>query len=164
MAGDSDEVEADPATDVRAASGTDEEVPAGLADLLGARCPFGPGFFLSQLRALARDRCPDPAEHVPVVELHLSDGTALSVCHVIGLAPAWIAVAVYEDPERESASMRTELVAYATIVRVTIRAGRHDDHRMGFRQDGSPPLLTETTPEDALRALATTHRHVETDP
>ena len=130
---------------------------ATLAELVAERCPFGPGFFATQLGGLVRERCPDPAEHIPSVELHLAEGTVLDVCHVIGLAPTWVALAVYEDRKRSHDAMRTELVAYATILRVTIRAGRSQDPPIGFQQDRSPAMLDACTPEAGLRALAITH-------
>lgn len=49
--------------------------PAGDKDEakeVASAVPFGPGFFLGQLRAFARERCPDPGEGLPNVELHLA--------------------------------------------------------------------------------------------
>ena len=124
--------------------------------------PFGPLFFLEHLRGLVRDRCPDPSEGLPSVHLHLLDGECLDVCHVIGISPAWIALAVNE-PERPagSALMRTEMVPYSTIGRVTIHAThREGSHHMGFDVAVQAELLgtasprSSLSPEEALRAIA----------
>lgn len=113
-----------------------------------AMVPFGPAFFLTQLAAFVRDRCPDPAEGLPHVQIHLFGGELLDVCHVIGLGPSWTALAVFEN----DGTMRTELVPYGAIVRVTVRSGP-EDGRVGFKQ-GREPVLP-MSPEEALRTAAT---------
>jgi hypothetical protein len=130
--------------------------------LLEPECPFGPRFFLTQLRAFARDRCPDPAEGLPVVHLHLGDGEVLDICHLIGLAPRWVALAVRETEGKEGPSvMRTELVPYEVIHRVTIRAARPAETHIGFDQGRMPQVFADAepgpppSPEEALRAAAT---------
>lgn len=132
-----------------------------LAPAVIAAGPFGPQFFVGQLRAFARDRCPDPAEALPVVELRLVSGEVLDVCHIIGLAPSWVALAV-RDGERASGAvaMRTELVPYEIIMRVTIRATRERSPHIGFDDAQVPRLIEEPTSsmnhvaEEALRAAA----------
>jgi hypothetical protein len=117
------------------------------------RCPFGPVFFLTHLKAFIRDRCPEPAEGRPVVRLHLIGGEVLDVCHVIGLAPGFVALAVYEGGGHR---MRTEIVPYLAIVRVTIAEDRRESE-IGFGQ-AEPPLLLggdgPVSPEDLLRKAA----------
>ena len=123
--------------------------------------PFGPLFFLQHLRGLIRDRCPEPGEGQPTVEFHLADGEVLNVCHVMGIAPNWIALAVSEvDRPMGSATMRTELLPYATIARVTIRSlPRDGGHHIGFDTGRKPSVLRrmaaehELSPEEALRAM-----------
>ncbi|MBL8880899.1 MAG: hypothetical protein JNG88_17435 [Phycisphaerales bacterium] len=123
-----------------------------------ARCVFGPVFFLTQLRGFVRDRCPDAAEMMPVVELHLHSGESLDICHVIGVAARCVALAVYEEDESNgSRAMRTELVPYESIIRVTIRTVRPTTPHMGFNRAHAPTVLQEErrmTPEAALRAAA----------
>ncbi len=119
--------------------------------------PFGPGFFLGQLRAFARDRCPDPAEMLPAVELHLASGQVLDVCHVMGLAPSYVALAVREAPctGTHDGSMRTELVPYGLITRVTIRAVRPAGPHVGFSAVHSPHVIgQDRSPEAALKAAS----------
>ncbi len=106
--------------------------------------PFGPGFFLGQLRAFARDRCPDPAEGLPAVQIHLATGDVLDLCHVVGLAPGYVALAVLEA-EGEPRRMRTELVPYQLVARVTIRPGGSRAH-VGFDVDHAPQVLEATRP------------------
>lgn len=115
--------------------------------------PFGPGFFLGQLRAFARDRCPDPTERLPAVTVHLAAGEDLELCHVIGLAPGFVALAVRE---RASGSgrmvMRTELVPYSYVTRVTIRPVVDGGKQVGFNSEPTPPVIDRfSSPEEALR-------------
>ncbi|HZM00755.1 MAG TPA: hypothetical protein VFD43_10930 [Planctomycetota bacterium] len=121
--------------------------------------PFGPAFFLEQLRGLIRDRCPSPAEGLPGVELRLVDGETLDLCHVIAVAPSWVVLAVNERDRASTAPrMRTELVPFATIIRVTIRTARDEAHRIGFDASQRPLVIDQpagqiTTAEAALRAV-----------
>ena len=131
-----------------------------LAELGGHAC-FGPRFFLEQLGGLVRDRCPAPAEELPIVQLHMFGGEVLDVCHVIGLTPVWVALAVYDKPWSSGARvMRTDLVPYQAILRVTIRSAPAGSHRIGFDRDHSPALLgpggDEACPsaEDLLKTAA----------
>jgi hypothetical protein len=129
---------------------TNEKEPVSAA-------PFGPGFFLGQLGAFARARCPNPDEGLPPVEIHLATGEALQLCHVMGLAPAFVALAVHDRPRGDTgeARMRTEIVPYSLIIRVTIRSGRPAGAHVGFDLHHVPDVLTQAdTPEEALRAAA----------
>jgi len=118
------------------------------------RCPFGPRFFVAQLAAFVRDRCPDPAEHLPRVELWVG-GERISVCHIMAVTPHWIAVAAHAEDER--AKMRTELVPYATIGRVTIGRSEIGEHSVGFDVGRRPVVLDveATSPEEELVLAAT---------
>jgi hypothetical protein len=121
---------------------------------IGRAVSFGPTFFLTHLAAFVRQQCPDPAEGLPFVHLHLVGGEVLDLCHVIGLTPCWIALAVYEEgagaPPR---TMRTELVPYELMMRISIRVGQAQGARLGFHQE-SPPAFSKT-PEEALQVAAT---------
>ncbi len=130
-----------------------------LAELAG-QWPFGLVFFLRQLGGFVRDRCPDPGDELPVVEIHLVDGSLLDLCHVMGVAPTWVALVVNEfDPGDERARMRTEFVPYGRIVQVTVRARRNSAPRVGFTLDHSPDVIagspkSATAGEDTLLAAA----------
>ena len=125
------------------------------------RHPFGPAFFMTQLRGFAGEKCPDPAAGLPVVEIHLADGDVLELCHIIGVTPAWAALAVNETDHTASAPhMRTEFVPYAAIARVTLRSSRPEAPHLGFEHARVPRVLSATgppemTPEAAVKAAAT---------
>jgi hypothetical protein len=122
---------------------------------IDATLPFGPTFFLRHLGAFVRDCCPDPSEALPFVHVHLSSGDVLDLCHVIGLAPRFVALAVYESGG-SARVMRTELVPYEAIVRITVRSGKKEGSHIGFSQEQAPAL--STLPEEDLE-LAATGRH-----
>ena len=126
------------------------------------RVSFGPFFFMQNLRGLVRDRCPEPSEAIPTVQIHLMDGQILEICHIIGIAPNWIALAVHEDEHSERRSpLRTEMVPYHLIARVSIESNRHEgSHPIGFSAQNEPQVYGEVpaagvlTPEEALKAVA----------
>ena len=127
--------------------------PAELSALLRPDVPFGPVFLLTQLAAFVRDRCPAPAEALPHVHVHLAGGEVLELCHVIALAPRWAAFAIIDASEDDGARpMRTELVPYELLVRITIRATPGRGGHIGFHQ-GSPPAV-HATPEEMIQAAA----------
>lgn len=124
-----------------------------------AQCPFGPTFFLTQLRGFVRERCPEETEAWPTVELRLRFSESVEICHVIGVAPRYVALAVYEDSQSgDHPSMRTELLPYEQIERVTVRAMKQMRPGFGFNVARTPALMTQAslmTPEQALHAAAT---------
>jgi hypothetical protein len=121
---------------------------------------FGPAFFMTQLRGFAGEKCPDPALERPVVEIHLGDGETLDLCHIIGVTPNWVALAVRDGNEDGAPRrMRTEFVPFAAIARVTLRGSRPESPHLGFEHSRVPRVLSaqtrpEMTPEAALRAAA----------
>lgn len=131
-----------------------------LVGSLDAHCAFGPRFFVTQLRAFISNRCPDPSAGLPELEIHLADGQALDVCHVVALAPAWIALAVYEcSPAHGARKMRTEIVPYAMIARITISTDRASEGHLGFDVSRAPVIEAEPSndvqsAEHALLAAA----------
>ncbi len=114
----------------RSRAPTDIAPEAGVP--LGPTHPFGPDFFKTQLGVFVRDRCPEPSAGLPAVELHLVGGDVLNVCHVAGLAPNWVALTVDDRDTAGTASMRTEVVAYEQIARITIHSLRPNGDRVGF--------------------------------
>ena len=124
------------------------------------RWPFGPAFFLGQLGAFVREKCPEPGEGLPVVEIHVADGDVLDLCHVMGVAPTWVALAVNELEAPEGAPpMRTELVPYGRIVQVTVRSSRVGRPELGFSDKRARKMFEDgamcsASPESALRAAA----------
>lgn len=122
--------------------------------------PFGPAFFMTQLRGFAGEKCPDPAAGLPVVQLHLVDGEVLELCHIIGVTPAWVALAVNEKDHTTSGQhMRTEFVPFEAIARVTLRSSRPESPHLGFEHAMVPRVFSalgqsEMTPEAAVEAAA----------
>lgn len=114
-------------------------------------CPFGPSFFLGHLGRFVRDRCPDPKENLPRVQVHLVDGEVLDVCHIIGVSPRWVMLAV-RDPTNHSDGMAVELVPYEAIRRVGIGTQRAETASIGFAQKRPPEVIS---PETLLRAAMT---------
>jgi hypothetical protein len=93
--------------------------------------------------------------------VHLADGEVLDVCHIMGLAPLWVALAVHDTEQslREPSPMRTELVPYQIVSRITIRSTRKELARLGFEMGKTPTLWTkkdkeQLTPEEALLAAS----------
>lgn len=152
-----DHDEGTPAETAQAEAG-DVELRA-LIESADPRTPFGPLFFLTQLRGFVRDRCPDEAGGLPTVELWLHSGEKLDLCHVMGVAPLCVALAVEEDRDAAgSRAMRTEIVPYGLIARVTIRAAQPGRPGFGFRTTPAVTIIagaSPMSPEEALRAAAT---------
>ena len=123
-----------------------------LAQLLRSfRCPFGPTFFLEQLTRFLRDRCPEPTERLPHVELWVG-GEPMTVCHIVAIAPAWVAVAVRD--RNEESEMRTELIPYETIARVTLGAPVARTRGVGFDAEHKPVVLESVPTPAAMLTLA----------
>jgi len=124
------------------------------------RFPFGPAFFMTQLRGFAGEKCPDPALERPIVEIHLGDGDVLELCHIVGVTPAWVALAVRDGDENENPQrLRTEFVPFEGIARVTLRGTRPESPRLGFEHGRVPKVMSaatrpEMTPEAAIRAAS----------
>jgi hypothetical protein len=95
-----------------------------------------------------RDQCPDPKENVPTVLVHLADGETLDVCHIIGVSPQWVALAV-RDAMNHRDGMAVELVPFEIIRRVCIASRRAEDASIGFAQTRWPEIIA---PEALLRA------------
>jgi len=123
------------------------------------RHPFGPAFFMAQLRGFAGEGYPNPVVARPMVEIHLDNGDVLDLCHIIGVTPQWVALAVRDgDDDDRPGHVRTEFIAYDSIRRVTLRPARPEAPQLGFEASRAPRLLAESrpgmTPEESIRAAA----------
>ena len=128
--------------------GSEEHTQAATAFMRAdLTCAFGPSFFLGQLGRFVRDRCPDPTENLPTVEVRLVDGETLDVCHIIGVSPRWVMLAV-RDTASHRDEMAIKLVPYETIQRVGISTRRAEGSSIGFSQMRPPEIIT---PETLLR-------------
>lgn len=116
-------------------------------------CTFGPSFFLGHLGRFVRDRCPDQKENLPLVQVRLADGDTLDVCHIIGVSPHWVMLAV-SDPASHHDGMAIELVPYELIRRVCIRTRHGEGTSIGFAQVRSPEIVAAET---LLRAATAVH-------
>ena len=107
-------------------------------------CAFGPSFFLGQLGRFVRDHCPAPEEHLPLVQLRLADGQILDLCHIIGVSPRWVMLAV-RDASAHPSDMVIDLVPFQSIQRVTIRARHTEGATVGFLQSQPPAIMEAET-------------------
>ena len=121
-------------------------------------CAFGPSFFLGHLGRFVRDRCPDPKENLPVVQVRLADGETLDVCHIIGVSPRWAMLAV-RDAASTRDGMAIELVPYEQIRRVGISNRRAESGSIGFWQTRSPQIIEAETLLQAAMAPADAGAH-----
>ena len=123
-------------------------------------CPFGPSFFLGHLGRFVRDHCPDPKENLPTVQIRLADGTALDLCHIIGISPHWVVFAVRDTAGRHE-GMVIEIVPFDLIRRVSIQTRHAEGGAVGFLQTrppaiiGAETLLHAAMPADRERAPET---------
>jgi hypothetical protein len=152
--GDGDQESLRSATQSARAQTTESDMIRALLAEVGRRCPFESSFFLHRLGTFVRERCPDPSEHLPSVQIHLTDGAVLALCHVIAVAPRWVALAT-RFPNRASSRMWTEIVPYEAIARLTVSAADGCDGGIGFEQQREPEIVAEDdTPLDTLRSAA----------
>ena len=103
-------------------------------------CAFGPSFFLGHLGRFVRDRCPDPKENLPVVQVRLADGETLDLCHIIGVSPRWVMLAV-RDAASHQDGMAIELVPFDLIRGVCIRTRQAGGATVGFAQPRAPEFI-----------------------
>ena len=89
-------------------------------------------FFQEAFPGLIKEECSGRPDYVPVVHLHLSDGTFLDVCHIPQLAPAWIGVVYFRDPG-SCEDMDYAFLPYGLINRVTLSFHDPQSRRLGFR-------------------------------
>lgn len=113
-------------------------------------CAFGPIFFLRQLGRFVRDHCPDPKEHLPLVQIRLENGLILDLCHIVGVSPRWVVLAV-RDRASHPAEMAIEIVPFHQIQGVRIHTRRDEGAPVGFSQGASPAIMSaEALIQDAL--------------
>ena len=116
-------------------------------------CAFGPSFFLGHLGRFVRDRCPEASENLPLVEVRLANGETLDVCHIIGVSPRWVMLAV-RDATSHRDGMAVELVPYEIVHRVGIATRHGEGSSIGFAQTNPPQIIA---PETLLRAAMAPH-------
>jgi hypothetical protein len=113
-------------------------------------CTFGPSFFLGHLGRFVRNHCPDPQEHLPLVQIRLADGQTFDLCHIVGVSPRWVMLAV-RDAAAHPTDMAIEIVPFQMIQGVRIRTRHAEGASAGFSQQHSPSLISaEALVHDAL--------------
>lgn len=112
----------------RPASSADEAAHLGTA-MSGP--PFGPEFFATVLLDRVRTACDGHPGEVPVVELHLSDGYTLDLCHIPAVDRRWLAAQAYRDRET-CEEMDLLFVPYALVARVTVSMWHPRQRPIGF--------------------------------
>jgi hypothetical protein len=120
---------------------TEEMAAFNRADLM---CPFGPSFFLGHLGRFVRDHCPDSTERLPEVQVRLTGGEALELCHIIGVSPRWVMLAVH-DAASHSGGMAIELVPFERIMGIHIGTPHGEGAVVGFVQNRAPEVMTVET-------------------
>ena len=127
-----------------APEGNEEPDRAELGRVLAAEITgpvFGLPFFCSVMKSRLMRHCSGVGPDVPQVLLHLAEGTALDLCHIVELSPKWIAAAVFRD-DRSCDRMDVEFIPYELIVRVTLSSRPGEDHdRLGFDVERSAAAL-----------------------
>ncbi len=117
---------------------TDESVapdPRAVQTLSAAGPPFDSAFFVSILGDRVRAACDGHPEAVPVVELHLADGTILDLCHIPGGEVRWLAAKVYRDRET-CEEMDLMFVPYGLVTRITVSMWHRNQRAIGFNLEG----------------------------
>jgi hypothetical protein len=111
------------------------DLQARLAELAAAPI-FGPHFFETQLPVLLKQQV--RPEHVPRVHFHLAGGDVLEVTRVVGLTLRWLCIHVVDDDDSaEPGSLRSEVVPYTAIMRLSIGSTPPGERasRIGFKMD-----------------------------
>lgn len=75
--------------------------------------------------------------------MHLADGETVTVCHIVGVSPRWVVLAV-QAPGGDNEAMAIECVPFAMIRRVSIHA-RRTTTSVGFNQSRPPSIVAAET-------------------
>lgn len=88
------------------------------------------------------------------MQIRLADGESLALCHIMGVTPRWVMLAVH-DGASHGDGMAAELVPYEMIRRVYIGTRRAEGSAVGFAQTHSARIIA---PESLLRAVMSPDR------
>ncbi len=105
-------------------------------------------FFASVLPEHVRSEITSNPGKVPIIELHLMNGSTLDLCHVVRLSDTWVAVAHFC---RDDAFDDTDIafLPYGTIIRVSLTLRDPKEREIGFSM--TPPPI-EGSPTDEIAA------------
>ena len=98
---------------------------------------FDANFYRSVLPRWIRTQCESKPEGIPVVELRLTDGAVLDLCHVVNLADQWMAVSHFRDPG-SCDDMDMAFVRYETVMRIGLSLHDPRSRRIGFDVTRAP--------------------------
>mgnify|MGYP003578027106 CR=1 FL=1 len=85
---------------------------------------------------------------VPIIELYLTSGAVLDLCHVVRLAETWVAVAHFcHEDDFDDADLA--FLPYGTIARVELTMHDENERQIGFSMT-NPPLETPAGAPDLL--------------
>ncbi|MBI4200257.1 MAG: hypothetical protein HY535_07280 [Chloroflexi bacterium] len=101
---------------------------------------FDAGFFQQVLPERVALECEGHPESVPVVQVHLANGTVLDLCHIVHLADAWFAVQHFRDA-RTCADMDTVFLPYGLVAMVTVSLHHPASRRVGFSVQPKPKAV-----------------------
>lgn len=105
---------------------------------------FGPSFFLGQLSRFVRDHCPPQQDHLPMVEIRLADGQILDLCHIVGVSPRWVLLAVRDSAVHQH-DMAIEIVPFEMVRGVRICPRHADGGTVGFSQTHEATIMPAET-------------------
>lgn len=97
---------------------------------------FGAGFFATVLPERGLQACQGKPEAVPVVKLHLANGTILDLCHIPHMGPGWFAAHYYREIEKCD-DMDLAFVPYQLVLLVTVSAQHRSARHLGFDATGA---------------------------
>jgi hypothetical protein len=100
-----------------------------MADMEGV--VFDSAFYQAMLPDAVKQQCQTVPGQVPVVELHLADGTTLDLCHIVALAPTWLAVVYFHNPA-EGDEVEQAFLPYRLVQWITLSAHPSHVRHIGF--------------------------------
>lgn len=92
---------------------------------------FDARFYQTVLPETVQQRCDAQPEHVPVVELHLPDGTTLDLCCIATLADTWLSVIYFRDLAQGDA-VDQAFLPYPLVQWVTVSVHPPHARHIGF--------------------------------
>lgn len=93
--------------------------------------PFDTKFYQEVLPQRVARECQGRPGDIPVVNLYLSNGRMLDVCHIPHLADRWFAAQYFRDSET-CADMDVAFVPYGLVTLVTVSLHNPASRKMGF--------------------------------